>query len=142
MSKVEVVRDTKQKKDLAERETYLQMRRVSLRVTKRVISYVGYLWFGRNVRLSDLVGLDCLLGVCRCAEDVEPKLLGIPSLIPSIPSSNPPPEIFLPREESLRGSGKLDSGPASPCRCSRLLRLLTMFILLVVFSDRDMSEVR
>lgn len=105
------------------------------------MSYIGYLWFGEDVRLSDLVGLDCLLGVCRCAEDVEPKLLGIPSLIPSIPSSNPPPETFLVREGSLRGSGKLDSGPASPCRCSRLFRLLA---LLGVLGDegRDMSELR
>lgn len=88
--------------------------------------YIGHLWLGEDLLLSDLVGLDCLLGVCMCAEDMEPKLLGIPSLIPSIPSSNPPPGTFLVREASLRGSGKLDSGPASPCRCSRLFRLLTL----------------
>lgn len=109
-----------------------------------VISYVGYLWFGEDVRLSDLVGLDCLLGVCRCAEDVEPKLLGIPSLIPSIPSSNPPFGTFLVREESFRGSGKLDSGPASTYRCSRLFRLPTLFMLVALNDDggRDMSELR
>jgi hypothetical protein len=94
-----------------------------------------------DARLSDLVGLDCLLGVCRCAEDVEPKLLGIPSLIPSIPSSNPPPETFLDREGSLRGSGsgRPDSGPASPCRRSRLFRLFMWFML---GGDSDRSEVR
>lgn len=111
----------------------------------RVMSYIGYLWFGGDVRLSDLVGLDCLLGVCGCAEDVEPKLLGIPSLIPSIPSSNPPPETLLARGESFRGSGKLDSGPASPCRCSRLFRLLALLVPPDVLYDdggRDMSELR
>ena len=81
----------------------------------------GYLWFGGDVRLSDLVGLDYLSGVCGCPEDVEPKLLGIPSLIPPVPSSNPPPETFLACGESFCGSSKLDSGPASPCKCSRLL---------------------
>ena len=101
------------------------------------------MWFGEDVRLSDLVGLDCLLGVCGCAEDVEPKLLGIPSLIPFIPSSNPPPEPFLVREGSLRGSGKLDSGPASPYRCSRLFRLLTLFVVpLNEDGGSDMSEAR
>ena len=109
------------------------------------MSYVGYLWCRGDVRLSDLVGLDCLLGVWNCAEDVEPKLLGIPSLIPPIPSSNPPPETFLVREGSLRGSGKLDSGPASPYRCSRLFRRLVLFMLLAILGDggdRDMSELR
>ena len=106
-----------------------------------VMSYIGCLLFGEDVRLSDLVGLDCLLGVCGCAEDVEPKLLGIPSLIPSIPSSNPPP---LVREESFRGSGKLDSGPASPCRCSRLFRLFILLMPVALYDDggMDMSELR
>jgi len=62
------------------------------------MSYVGGSLCEEHVRLSDLVGLDCLFGVWRCAEDDEPKLLGIPSLIPSIPSSIPPPEMFLVRE--------------------------------------------
>ena len=104
------------------------------------MSCIGCLWCGGDVRLSDLVGLDCLLGVCRCAEE-RLKLYGIPSLIPSIPSSNPPPETFLCREGSLRGSGKLDSGPASPCRCSRLLRLFILLMLPVMLNDGGGSDV-
>lgn len=80
-----------------------------------------------------------------CAEDVEPKLLGMPSLIPSIPSSNPLPETFLCREESFRGSGKLESGPASPCKCSQLLRLFILLMLLVNMDGgggNDMSLLR
>lgn len=104
-------------------------------MTEHVISYVECLLLGEDVRLSDLVGLDCLLGVCRCEEAVEPKLRGIPSLISSIPSSNPPPEMFLTREGSLRGSGKLDSGPASPCKCSRLFRLFLLLMAVVMWND-------
>lgn len=101
-----------------------------------------HLWGGEDVRLRDLVGLDCLLGVCGCAEEVELKLLGIPSLIPSIPSSNPPLETFLGREGSLRGSGKPDSGPASPWRYSRLLRLLIVVAMLGGGGEKEASELR
>jgi hypothetical protein len=100
-----------------------------------------------DVRLSDLVGLEVLL----CAEfDDEAKLLGMPSLIPSMPSC----EDVRVRGPSFLGKGKLESGPASPCKISLLDRfdsdrrgdivllvvLLLLLLVLLGVSDNSMGD--
>lgn len=60
----------------------------------------------RGARLRVLVGLGARLYALVLAGPT-PKDMGIPSLIP-------------PSSSTRLGSGKLDSGPAMPCRTSKL----------------------